>query len=82
MKEFSGRVAAVTGAGSGIGRALSIELARRGAHVAISDVDAEGLADTVAACEGHGVKVTSATVDVAEYSITKKKKPGAFKGCL
>jgi butyryl-CoA dehydrogenase len=68
MKDVTGRVAAVTGAGSGIGRALSIELARRGAHVAISDVDAEGLAATVAACEGHGVKVTSASVDVADRS--------------
>jgi butyryl-CoA dehydrogenase len=68
MKDVTGRVAAVTGAGSGIGRALSIELARRGAHVALSDVDAEGLADTVALCEGHGVKVTSALVDVADRS--------------
>lgn len=68
MKDVTGRVAAVTGAGSGIGRALSIELARRGAHVALSDVDTEGLAETVAACEGHGVKVTSARVDVADRS--------------
>jgi butyryl-CoA dehydrogenase len=68
MKDVTGRVAAVTGAGSGIGRALSIELARRGAHVALSDVDTEGLAETVAACEGHGVKVTSAAVDVADRS--------------
>ena len=66
MKDVRGRVAAITGAGSGIGRALSIELARRGAHVALSDVDEEGLAATVSACEGHGVKVTSHRVDVAD----------------
>ncbi len=66
MKEFRGRVAAVTGAGSGIGRALAVELSRRGAHLALSDVNAEGLAETVGSCEGHGVKVTSSLVDVAD----------------
>jgi NAD(P)-dependent dehydrogenase (short-subunit alcohol dehydrogenase family) len=66
MKDFTGRVAAITGAGSGIGRALSTELARRGAHVAISDVDETGLAATHEACEGLGVKVTSHAVDVAD----------------
>ncbi|MGB3410625.1 MAG: SDR family NAD(P)-dependent oxidoreductase [Microthrixaceae bacterium] len=66
MKEFRGKVAAITGAGSGIGRALAIELARRGAHLALSDVDAAGLAETVGRCEGFGVKVTSSSVDVAD----------------
>ena len=66
MENFSGRVAAITGAGSGIGRALARELARRGAHLALSDVDEAGLAETVALCEGSGVKVTSARVDVAD----------------
>lgn len=66
MKEFRGKVAAITGAGSGIGRALAIELARRGAHLALSDVNAEGLAETVGRCEGLGVKVTSRLVDVAD----------------
>ena len=66
LHECNGRVAAVTGAASGIGRALGVELARRGAHVALSDVDGPGLADTVTRCEGFGVKVTSAEVDVAD----------------
>lgn len=64
--ELSNRVAAVTGAGSGIGRGLAVELTRRGAHVAISDIDESALASTVAACEGHGVKVTSSVVDVSD----------------
>src|SRR3954449_8036769 len=66
METFSGRVAAITGAGSGIGRALARELARRGAHLALSDVNEAGLAETVSMCEGNGVKVTSQLVDVAD----------------
>ena len=66
MKDFSGRVAAITGAGSGIGRALADALARRGAHLALSDIDDAGLAETVARCEGLGVKVTSQHLDVAD----------------
>ena len=66
MKEFSGRVAAITGAGSGIGRALANALARQGAHLALSDIDDAGLAETVAQCEGFGVKITSEHLDVAD----------------
>jgi len=63
---FEGRVAAITGAGSGIGRALAEELARRGCEIALSDIDGPGLAETVSRCEGSGVKVTSHVVDVAD----------------
>jgi short-subunit dehydrogenase len=66
MNSFDGKVAAITGAASGIGRALAIDLARTRCHLALSDVDETGLAETVAACEGRGVKVTSQRVDVAD----------------
>lgn len=45
-QDFAGRVIAITGAGSGIGRALALELSGRGAKVALLDKDAQGLAET------------------------------------
>lgn len=66
MKQLTGKVAAITGAGSGIGRALAEELARRGTHLSLSDIDSIGLAETVNRCEGVGVKVTSQVLDVAD----------------
>ncbi len=68
MKTFNGKVAAITGAASGIGRALALELARRGSHLAISDVDARGMEGTAAAARALGVRVTATTVDVADRS--------------
>ncbi|HLL04481.1 MAG TPA: SDR family NAD(P)-dependent oxidoreductase [Myxococcaceae bacterium] len=66
MKSVKGRVAAITGAASGIGRATAELLARRGCHVAISDVNEPGLADTAARCQAHGVKVRATRLDVAQ----------------
>ena len=46
MKDFKNKVAAITGAASGMGRTLAVELARRGCHLALSDVNEKGLAET------------------------------------
>jgi NADP-dependent 3-hydroxy acid dehydrogenase YdfG len=66
MEGFAGKVAAVTGAGSGIGQALAIELARSGASVAISDVDTEGLAATEEQLKAIGAPVKVDRLDVTE----------------
>lgn len=66
MKSFNHKVAAVTGAGSGIGRNLAIALAKQGCDVAISDINTDNLAQTVAMLTPYDVKVTSQTLDVAD----------------
>ena len=66
MKTFQNKVAAITGAASGIGRALAIELASRGCHLSLSDVNTDALAETAQAAGAHGVKVTTAALDVAD----------------
>ncbi|MGX1776480.1 SDR family NAD(P)-dependent oxidoreductase [Nocardia brasiliensis] len=63
---FKGKVCVITGAGSGIGRALAENLAKRGAKLALSDIDTDGLAETVARCEKLGAEVKSDRINVAE----------------
>lgn len=65
MKSFNDKVAAITGAGSGMGRTLALNLAGKQCHLALSDVNENGLEQTAAAARAFGVKVTTARVDVA-----------------
>ncbi|MGO9924632.1 MAG: SDR family NAD(P)-dependent oxidoreductase [Mycobacterium sp.] len=62
--KYQDRVAVVSGAASGIGRALTYALTQDGAHVAASDIDQRGLAETQAACRTG--QVTTYQVDVAD----------------
>ncbi len=70
MQEFEGRTAVVTGAGSGIGRALAACFADQGMRVAVADREAAALDGTVAMIErAHpAAEVLSATVDVSRAS--------------
>ncbi|MEX0603270.1 MAG: SDR family NAD(P)-dependent oxidoreductase [Marinobacter sp.] len=56
MKDLKNKVAVITGAGSGIGRALAKELASRGCRLALSDVNEAGLKQTVELCDAIDVK--------------------------
>jgi NAD(P)-dependent dehydrogenase (short-subunit alcohol dehydrogenase family) len=65
MKDFKNKVAAITGAASGMGRTLALELARRGCHLALSDVNEAGLKETAELVRPLGVKVTTQKLDVS-----------------
>jgi NAD(P)-dependent dehydrogenase (short-subunit alcohol dehydrogenase family) len=65
MMNLAGRTALITGAGSGIGRAIAISLASRGCHVALADINQAGLAETARRLSA-GVKVTQHVLDVTD----------------
>jgi 3-oxoacyl-[acyl-carrier protein] reductase len=65
-RDLDGRVALVTGAGSGIGRATASLLAEAGAHVVAVDIDSEAVAATVAAITETGGSATAVRLDVRD----------------
>ncbi|OLT48604.1 3-oxoacyl-ACP reductase [Saccharomonospora sp. CUA-673] len=67
---LDGRVAIVTGAGGGLGRAEALELARHGASVVVGDIDPDTAGDTAAAVEQLGGKAVAVTGDVGERETT------------
>ncbi len=65
MKNLKGKAAVITGAGSGIGEALSLELARRGCDVALVDIDEAGLARVSERVRGLGRRASAHKADVS-----------------
>lgn len=65
MQDFSHQVAVITGAGSGIGQALAVALARQGCDLALADLNTDGLEKTRSMLDGTSVKVSVHRVDVA-----------------
>jgi NAD(P)-dependent dehydrogenase (short-subunit alcohol dehydrogenase family) len=66
MKNFQQKVAVITGAGSGIGRALAIQLAKDGAKLAICDINEAGMLETKAQCQALGAPVLAHKTNVAK----------------
>ena len=66
MRSFQGKVAAITGAGSGLGRALALDLARRGCSVGLADINSDGLAETARLVRALGGACTETLLDAAD----------------
>ncbi|MFJ2771389.1 SDR family NAD(P)-dependent oxidoreductase [Streptomyces sp. NPDC087300] len=70
MSNLTGKIGLVTGAGSGIGRATAIELARQGATVTVTDIDERTAIETTEMIRTEGGEALTATVDIAdEHSV-------------
>lgn len=67
MYKFDGKVALVTGAASGIGRAIAVRLAQEGSDVAVLDIDLAGAEETAALVAKEGRRSMAAKVDVGEW---------------
>jgi NAD(P)-dependent dehydrogenase (short-subunit alcohol dehydrogenase family) len=66
MKDFEGKTVVVTGAASGIGKALSLAFAARGANVVLADVEANALQSVRSEVEAAGAQAVSLTTDVTD----------------
>ncbi len=72
MKHLTGSVVAISGAGSGIGRALVQEFARHGARLSLCDINLEAVNATAAALADAGVSVIAQRVDASVSVLTDR----------
>ena len=72
MKNFNNKVAAITGAGSGIGQQLAILLAKAGCHLSLSDINEQGLANTAELLKAYNVRVTQTKLDVSDREAVRQ----------
>jgi len=74
---LANRTAVVTGAAGGIGRAISVSLARRGCHLALADVNEAGLTETAQMAAATGTRITAHLLDVGN-----REAVAAFPGAV
>lgn len=79
MKEFRGKVAVVTGAASGIGRALAIRCAEEGINVVGADINESALTQTVAEVGAFGVRSLGVVTDVTNEKDVQALAQKAFE---
>ena len=75
MKDFSGKLAVITGGGTGMGRELAKQLIAEGCDVAICDVIEENMAETLRLCESEapqGIRITAHKCDVSNEDEVKR----------
>ncbi len=78
MRDFTGKLAVITGGASGVGRSLAFSLGREGARILISDVDEEGLKKTQAELIGQSIEARIQYCDVGNQDSVAKLASTAF----
>jgi NAD(P)-dependent dehydrogenase (short-subunit alcohol dehydrogenase family) len=78
MNRFDGKVAFITGAAAGIGRATALRLGSEGASLYLVDVEADGLAETAKLCEAEGAEVVAVTCDITSEDDVRE----AIQACV